>query len=69
MISTQILVLLEVESPALIASLLTLARNTRKARMHQIFASAVIVIVMRSHLWSALIVAHFMSLALIALGC
>jgi hypothetical protein len=38
-----------------------------KARMHQISASALIVIVMRTHLWSAPIVAHFMSLALIAL--
>jgi hypothetical protein len=65
--SAHVLVLLEVESLALSASLLTPARSTGKARMHQISASALIVIVMRTHLWSAPIVAHFMSLALIAL--
>jgi hypothetical protein len=67
--SAHVLVLLEVESPALSASLLNPAQSTRKARMHRISANAVILIVMRSHLWSAPIVAHFMSLALTALGC
>jgi hypothetical protein len=65
--SAHVLMLLEVESPALSTSLLILARSTGKMRMYQISANVVIVI--RRYLWSAPIVAHFMSLALIALGC